>query len=164
MIDDRCQMGGIPESKRVQAPAAPGFYRSCAEALTDGFFPQSGLVQRRVLYAACGAPFGGWRHHLPARFAGGTMGAGQWRQFEFMAAKKRKPYNRALPGGKQANRPDGRCKCTPFCRLSATSLHGKASHVIFRSLSLPYKSRSLATPEGEICHPLSFWTHKYLKA
>ncbi|WP_297012688.1 hypothetical protein, partial [uncultured Dialister sp.] len=32
----------------------------------------------------------------------------------------------------------------------AASLHGKASHVIFRSLSLPYKSRSLATPEGEI--------------
>ena len=55
----------ISGRKRVQAPAAPGFYRSCADALTDGFCPQSGLVQRRVLYAACGsAPFGGWRHHL----------------------------------------------------------------------------------------------------
>ena len=35
------------------------------------------------------------------------MGAGRWRQFEFMAAAERKPYNRASPGGKQANRPAG---------------------------------------------------------
>ena len=127
----------IPGRKRVQAPAAPGFYRSCADAPTDGFCPQSGLVQRRVLYAACGStPFGGWRHHLArweachwilsrlsapyessslaTPYSGGTMGAGQWRQFEFMAAVERKPYNRASPGGKQANRPDGRWKCTPI--------------------------------------------------
>ena len=32
---------------------------------------------------------------LPPRFAGGTMGAGQWHQGEFMAAAKRKPYNLA---------------------------------------------------------------------
>ena len=49
-------MGGIPGRRRVQAPAAPGFYRSCADALTDGFCPQSGLVQRGVLYAAFGGP------------------------------------------------------------------------------------------------------------
>ena len=98
----------IPECEGVQAPAAPGFYRSCADALTDGFCPQSGLVQRGVLYAACGgAPFGGWRHHLSPRESGGTMGAGQWCQSEFMAAEARKPYNRASPGGKQANRPAG---------------------------------------------------------
>ena len=55
----------IPESKRVQAPAAPGFYRSCADALTEGLSPQSGLVQRGVFYAVCGsAPFGALRHHL----------------------------------------------------------------------------------------------------
>ena len=29
---------------------------------------------------------------------GGTMGVGQWRPFEFMAAAERKPYNRASPG------------------------------------------------------------------
>ena len=52
----------------------------------------------------------------------------------------------------------------PFCRLSATSLHGKASHTIFRSLRSPYKSCSLATPEGEICSLLNFWSHKHLKA
>jgi len=45
---------GIPESKRVQAPLAPGFYRSCAAALTDGFRPQSGPVQRGVFEAAFG--------------------------------------------------------------------------------------------------------------
>jgi hypothetical protein len=41
-------LGCIPESKRVQVPPAPGFYRSCAVALTDGFRPQSGLVQREL--------------------------------------------------------------------------------------------------------------------
>ena len=42
------------------------------------------------------------------------VGAGQWRQCEFMAAaERRKPNNRASPGGKQANRPVGRLKCTP---------------------------------------------------
>ena len=46
----------IPGRNRVQAPAAPGFYRSCADALTDGFCPQSGLVQRGVINAACGGP------------------------------------------------------------------------------------------------------------
>ena len=46
----------IPGRKRGEAPAAPGFYRSCADALTDGFRPQSGPVQRGVFYAACGSP------------------------------------------------------------------------------------------------------------
>ena len=50
---------------------------------------------------------------LATPYSGGTMGAGRWRQFEFMAAAERKPYNRASPGGKQANRPVGRLKCTP---------------------------------------------------
>ena len=35
------------------------------------------------------------------------MDAGQWCQFVLMAAVERKPYNRASPGGKQANRPAG---------------------------------------------------------
>ena len=61
------------------------------------------------------APFGGWRHQR------GTMGAGQWRQFDFMAAADRKPYNRASPGGKQANRPDGRWKCTPSAACGGVS-------------------------------------------
>ena len=32
---------------------------------------------------------------LATPYSGGTMGAGRWRQFEFMAAAERKPYNRA---------------------------------------------------------------------
>ena len=56
---------------------------------------------------------------------------------------KGKPYNRPSPVG---NAP----------LLLTTPLHGKASHVIFRSLSLPYKSRSLATPEGEVLAALYF--------
>ena len=59
------------------------------------------------------------------------------------AFQAEKPYNR--PSG------DGNA---PLLPPAAASLHGKASHVIFRSLSLPYKSRSLATPEGEIFSPL----------
>ena len=50
----------IPGRNRVQAPAAPGFYRSCADALTEGLSPQSGLVQRGVCMLPVGsAPFGG---------------------------------------------------------------------------------------------------------
>ena len=104
----------IPGRNRVQAPAAPGFYRSCADALTDGFCPQSGLVQRGVFYAACRQRPLWWLAPPPSLpLRGGTMDAGQWYQSEFMAAAKRKPYNRASPGGKQANRPVGRWKCTP---------------------------------------------------
>ena len=51
--------------------------------------------------------------------------------------------------GKQHNRPSPMGN-TPLLPPVAASLHGKASHVIFRPLSLPYKSRSLATPEGEV--------------
>ena len=32
----RCLLDSIPESRRVQAPAAPGFYRSCASRRTMG--------------------------------------------------------------------------------------------------------------------------------
>ena len=46
----------IPGRNRVQAPAAPGFYRSCADALTDGFCPQSGLVQRECFMLPASAP------------------------------------------------------------------------------------------------------------
>ena len=65
--------------------------------------------------------------------------------------------------GKTSKPPCGRGNA-PLLLPSAASLHGKASHAIFRSLLLPYKSRSLATPEGEICSPLSFCSHKHLKA
>ena len=53
-----CLLDSIPESKRVQAPLAPGFYRSCASRRTIEPGPESasppGLVQRGVLYAAAG--------------------------------------------------------------------------------------------------------------
>ena len=142
----------------------PGLSRHRASPWAAPVPPTERAGSEGSMYAACGsAPFGGWRHHLSPSCAGGTMGAERWRQVEFMAAEKRKPYNRASPGRKQANLA-ALAEMHPFCRLSAASLHGKASHAIFRSLLLPYKSRSLATPEGEICSPLSFWTHKYLKA
>ena len=63
-------------------------------------------------------------------------------------------YNSALQNGKPNNRasPDGNAPLLP-----TAPLHGKASHVIFRSLSLPYKSRSLATPEGKVCSMLNIY-------
>jgi len=70
----------------------------------------SGLAYSYAEYA----PIGSLRIQFPCHPPkGGTMGAGRWRQFEFMAAAERKPNNRAPPGGKQANRPVGRLKCTP---------------------------------------------------
>ena len=54
-------------------------------------------------------------------------------------------YNRASPAGN-----------APLLSPAATSLHGKASHEIFSRLPAPYKSRSLATPEGEILAALCF--------
>ena len=70
-----------------------------------------------------------------------------------------KPYNRVFTRGKTCQTRFARWKTiqppcgrgnAPLLPPAAASFHGKASHVIFRSLSLPYKSRSLATPEGEI--------------
>ena len=74
---------------RVQAPFGARVLSFVCCAPNDGFGPQSGLVQRGVLYAAAfgsenhttalagveiHSPFGGWRHHLSSA-SGGTMGA-----------------------------------------------------------------------------------------
>ena len=59
-------------------------------------------------------PFGGWRHHLSPGSAGDTMGAGHFRQFEFMAVTEGKPYNRASP-----------VEMHPFCRLRRRLSTGK---------------------------------------
>ena len=71
---------------RVQAPFGARVLSFVCCAPNDGFGPQSGLVQRVVLYAAAWgsenlynrpageelhSPFGGWRHHLPP--GGGTL-------------------------------------------------------------------------------------------
>ena len=57
---------GFPKARRVQAPHGARVLSFVRFAPNDGFRPQSGLVQRGVINAACGsAPFGGWRHHLP---------------------------------------------------------------------------------------------------
>ena len=60
-------------------PSAPRFYRSCADALTDGFCPQSGLVQRVVCM-------------LPA-------GSGSGRLYIMKGAMMIKPYNRPAGEG-----------------------------------------------------------------
>ncbi len=68
-----------------------------------------------VINAACGSspPFGGIRHPL-SPCSGGTMGAGQWHQFESLATMERKPYNR--PVGVEMH---------PFCRLRRRLSTGK---------------------------------------
>ena len=73
-----------------------------------------------------------------------------------------KPENRAFGArGKHTNQaaPVGNAPLLP-----TASLHGKASHEIFIRLMAPYKFRSLATPEGEICSPLALGPHKHNKA
>ena len=70
----------VKEGKlRVQAPLGARVLSFVCCAPNDGFSPQSGLVQRGVLYTAAWgsenhttalqasemhSPFGGWRHHL----------------------------------------------------------------------------------------------------
>ncbi len=71
---------------RVQAPLGARVLSFVCCAPNDGFSPQSGLVQRGVLYAAAWgsenhttaltgeemqSPFDGWRHLSPA--SGGTI-------------------------------------------------------------------------------------------
>ena len=73
---------------RVQAPLGARVLSFVCCAPNDGFSPQSGLVQRGVLYAAAWgsenhttaltgeemqSPFGGWRHHLSARSSVGRQ-------------------------------------------------------------------------------------------
>ena len=53
-----------------------------------------------------------------------------------MAAAERKPNNRASPGGKQANRPVGRLKCTPLIKV-AVSFHAGWGYTM-KNVVLPY--------------------------
>ena len=58
----------FPKAGGFRRLTAPRFYRSCAGALTDGFRPQSGLVQREL----CMPPIGGYiliaRRAIPQPF------------------------------------------------------------------------------------------------
>ena len=71
------------------------------------------------------SPCGSLRIQFPCHppYSGGTMGAGQWRQFEFMAAAERKPYNRASP---VKNKPTAlrAWKCTPSAAFGGVSPGG----------------------------------------
>ena len=63
---------------------------------------------------------------------GGTMGAGQWRQFEFMAAEKRKPYNLAVSVGRFIGRSfcvQAKDKLRPTWRPSAGSPQQKCTPI-----------------------------------
>ena len=75
---------------RVQAPLGARVLSFMCCAPNDGFSPQSGLVQRGILYAAAWgsenhttaltgemqSPFGGWRHHLSAPL--GSVSLDSW--------------------------------------------------------------------------------------
>ena len=66
------------------------------------------------------------------------MGAGQWRQFEFMAVAERKPYNLAAL-----------VEMHPYSRFAGLLLKGSMS-LDSQSSTTPYESSSFATPEGEV--------------
>ena len=74
---------------------------------------------------------------------GGGVNLSLWQQ-------RRETQTTGLRPEKTSRPPCRALEMHPFCRLSAASLHGKASHEIFSRLPAPYKFRSLATPEGEI--------------
>ena len=84
-------------------------------------------------------PFGGWRHHLPAHFVVGlwVLGSG---------------VNLSLWQQRRENHTTG---LRPWKTNQPSCGRGNAP------LLPPIGGVS---PEGEICSPLSFWTHKYLKA
>ena len=55
-------------------------------------------------------------------------------------------------------------RSTPPRHFVALSAPVGSTSLDFQVVSLPYKSSSFATPEGEVYSPLSFCTHKPLKA
>jgi|GEM_PF-5643513 len=143
----------IPESRRGRPPLA-GRGDNPALSRRPRVVVSPAGDEYKMLPAAAPPPFGGWRHYLArweachwilsrlsapyessslaTPYSGGTMGAEQWRQFEFMAVAERKPYNRASP---EENKP--------------ITLAGAGNAPL-----LPPAAAS--PPEGEICSPLSF--------
>ena len=85
---------------------------------------------------------------LATPYSGGTMGAGQWRQFEFMAVAERKPYNRASP---EENKPTSLCswKCTPFGAEHHFPRRGKFALLsAFEFISISKHSAARISPSG----------------
>ena len=77
---------------------------------------------------------------------GGTMGVGQWRQFEFMAAAERKPYNRASPGRKQANLA-ALAEMHPYSRFAGLPPEGEVLAVLcLKMLMSPKAERRVNLP------------------
>ena len=74
-----------------------------------------------------------------------------------------KPYNHAL--GVRENMPTRLrlMEMHPYPRFAVLLLKGSMS-LDSQSSTTPYESSSFATPEGEVYSPLSFRTHKQLKA
>ena len=146
----------IPGRNRVQAPAAPGFYRSCADALTDGFCPQSGLVQRECFMLPVGsAPFGGWRHHLPSHFVVGLWMLGSGVKVSLWQQRRENHTTGLRP---EENKPtaltgDGN---TPLSPPAAVLLLKGSMSLDSQSSTTPYESSSFATPEGEVLAALCF--------
>ena len=62
----------IPDRKRGRSLSAPGFYGSCASRRTMGSARRAGLVQRKIINAACGdnAAYGSENLHNRASPAG----------------------------------------------------------------------------------------------
>ena len=74
-----------------------------------------------------------------------------------------KPLQPGFARGKTIQPPCGRGKCTPSAAFGGTSPRESVSLGSQVAL-LPYEPSSLATPEGEVCSPLSLISHKHLNA
>ena len=106
---------------KVQAPFGARVLSFLCYAPNDGFGPQSGLVQRGVLYAAA---WGSENRPTGLRSGGRRLAVRTAMECHFDA----------LP-------------CTPFCLFEAFHLQGSVS-LDSRVASLPYESSSLATSRG----------------
>ena len=103
-----------------------------------------------------GAPYKCCQSAAPPLVADATtfMGAWQWYQSEFMAVMKRKPYNQASPGENKPTALTGDGNAPLLSPVGDVSPQESMS-LDFRVASLPYKSSSFATPEGQICSMLT---------
>ena len=144
---DRCLLDSNPESKRGEAPAAPGFYRSCASRRTMGSAHRAGWFKGECCMPPLAAS-------LP--MAAKTKQPRLWHRSgdllegPFMC-RLRTNFARLgdpLQGLHMGNVPPS-VACGDVCST------GKGS-CDFQVAMLPYKSRSPATPEGEIFTTLNF--------
>jgi hypothetical protein len=139
----------LPQAEILQRISEPGSCVSIAFTLSKHLKarPAGVAVRRRRIEASIlGKKFGPILRASPSSFLGKEPALRESPSYCISHAKH---------GGSENHKtgPASRRKCTPSAY--GTSPRESVSRD-FQVAVLPYKSRSLATPEGEVCSPLSF--------